>query len=175
MIDYDFIKNKAKNNELYSQQNNNVPLNNIDFNLLRKKKSSNLFNRANTNKYQFKNPIKIQNNNPQRPKGDKSMNNYTFFHLNNKRKKATFISTSERPSTAPQKNKNGRNGNNNNTINNTSIKHDIFIGPNKRLPSPMLIKSKLMERVNNEKNRLNSPNDNPNYKFLLFSHKKKNL
>lgn len=158
------------------------PINNIDFNLIRKPKTPIIFNKYGNNN--FNGPVKLHNN--QQSKKPQSSEIYlnkedlsTYnnrHHLNiggyhappgsnaQKTKKSNLIFTGfKRPSTAPQKDKLLKISRPVNYMNNSAGFNTGYtvglLGPNKRVPSPMIA-----SQNNNFYNRGGAPPD----KFRLL-------
>jgi hypothetical protein len=162
------INNMNNNINLNKQMNPNInaknkPLNNFDPNLMRKSRTPNILNRPGSSN---SGPVKIQNiinkNNINKPTTPDYMgmnhflgnrlnvgmnnntnnklnniytnNSYSIIHRTNSKNKNGNNVGLKRPSTAPQKDKTSKG-----KINNPNIySGGYYMGPTKRLPSPMI-------------------------------------
>lgn len=131
------------------------PVNNIDFNLVRKPKTPIIFNKYNLNNYDR--PIILQNNQKMKKaqsserSRDELNNHYDNYHgpnnklinLQNNKKSNMIFSGIKRPSTAPQKDKMLKIVRPNNYMSSSAGFNSGYmsglLGPNKRVPSPMII------------------------------------
>ena len=186
------MKNNFIEYNISKNQNITKPINNFNPNLMKKnqnkqniqntKKSNNLYNRPKSqngpikikNDYSLKKPSTPDQINHIRNNNNNIIQKSKYNNLYNPINRSIYSGSKtptrndnniikNRPSTAPQKDKNNIYGNNNNFNNNKygNIKKGInnnFSGPNKRLPSPQIHSNNILKtQKNNPRYRAPSP------------------